>query len=370
MRRTLFQTEHDDFRAAVRQFVEKEIVPYTGQWAEAGILPRELFTTAGAAGLLSTAIPEEYGGGGAPDFRFNLVLSEETTRVGAAAAGLGITLHTDIGTPYFLSLGNEEQKQRWLPGIASGELITAIAMTEPGIGSDLASMSTTARRDGDEYVVNGAKTFITNGINADLVITAVKTDPAQRHRGMTLLVLERGMAGFERGRNLDKMGQHAQDTAELFFDDARVPAANLLGAEGEGFRHLTSNLPQERLSIAVSGVAAARAALDWTLEYVQQRTAFGQPIGSFQNSRFAWPRWPPRSTSPRPSSTSCVPGPERRRASPATPPRPSGGAPSCRAGRRPGRPVARRLRVHGRVPHRRAYADARITASTAAPPRS
>jgi len=286
MRRTLFQTEHDDFRAAVRQFVEKEIVPYTGQWAEAGIVPRELFTTAGAEGLLSTAIPEEYGGGGVPDFRFNLVLSEESARAGAAAAGLGLTLHTDICTPYLLRLTNEEQKRRWLPGVASGELITAIAMTEPGIGSDLASMSTTARRDGDEYLVNGAKTFITNGINADLVITAVKTDPAQKHRGMSLLVIERGTAGFERGRNLAKMGQHAQDTAELFFDDARVPAANLLGAEGEGFGQLTSNLPQERLSIAGYGVAAARAALDWTLTYVQQRTAFGRPVGSFQNTRF------------------------------------------------------------------------------------
>ncbi len=286
MRRTLFQTEHDDFRAAVRQFVEKEIVPYTGQWAEAGIVPRGLFTTAGAAGLLSTAIPEEYGGGGVPDFRFNLVLSEESARVGAAAAGLGLTLHTDICTPYLLRLTNEEQKRRWLPGVASGELITAIAMTEPGIGSDLASMSTTARRDGDEYIVNGAKTFITNGINADLVITAVKTDPAQKHRGMSLLVIERGTAGFERGRNLAKIGQHAQDTAELFFDEARVSAANLLGAEGEGFGQLTSNLPQERLSIAGYGVAAARAALDWTLKYVQQRTAFGRPVGSFQNTRF------------------------------------------------------------------------------------
>ena len=286
MRRTLFQTEHDDFRAAVRQFVDKEIVPHTGQWARDGIVPRELFTTAGATGLLSTAIPEEYGGGGVPDFRFNLVISEETARAGAAGAGLGISLHTDICTPYFLNLASEEQKQRWLPGIASGELITAIAMTEPGIGSDLASMSTTARRDGDEYIVNGAKTFITNGINSDLVITAVKTDPAQRHRGMSLLVIERGTPGFKRGRNLEKMGQHAQDTAELFFDDARVPVANLLGGEGAGFRHLTSNLPQERLSLAGYGVAAARAALDWTVAYVQQRTAFGRPIGSFQNTRF------------------------------------------------------------------------------------
>jgi alkylation response protein AidB-like acyl-CoA dehydrogenase len=286
MRRTVFQTEHDDFRAAVRQFVDKEIVPHTAQWARDGIVPRELFTTAGSAGLLSTAIPEEYGGGGVPDFRFNLVISEETARAGAAGAGLGISLHTDICTPYFLNLASAEQKQRWLPGIASGELITAIAMTEPGIGSDLASMSTTARRDGDEYVVNGAKTFITNGINSDLVITAVKTDPAQRHRGMSLLVVERGTPGFERGRNLEKMGQHAQDTAELFFDDARVPVANLLGGEGDGFRHLTGNLPQERLSLAGYGVAAARAALDWTVAYVQQRTAFGRPIGSFQNTRF------------------------------------------------------------------------------------
>ena len=286
MRRTLWETEHDDFRAAVRQFTEKEIVPHCPQWAEAGIVPRELFTTAGAAGLLSTAIPEEYGGGGVPDFRFNLILSEETARAGAAAPGLGITLHTDICTPYFLHLTSEEQKRRWLPGIASGELITAVAMTEPGIGSDLASMSTTARRDGGHYVVNGSKTFISNGINADLVITAVKTDPAQRHTGMSLLVIERGTEGFERGRNLDKMGQHAQDTAELFFHDARVPVANLLGAEGEGFRQLTGNLPQERLSLAGYGVAAARAALDWTLEYVQNRAAFGRTVGNFQNTRF------------------------------------------------------------------------------------
>jgi alkylation response protein AidB-like acyl-CoA dehydrogenase len=188
--------------------------------------------------------------------------------------------------PYFLHITTDEQKARWLPGIASGELITAVAMTEPGAGSDLGSIRTTARRDGDEYVVDGSKTFITNGINADLVVTAVKTDPAQRHRGMSLLVLERGMAGFERGRNLDKIGQHSQDTAELFFTGVRVPVANRLGEEGQGFGYLVTQLPQERLSIAVSAVAAARAALDWTLEYVKQRTAFGQPVGSFQNSKF------------------------------------------------------------------------------------
>ena len=202
------------------------------------------------------------------------------------AAGLGLTLHNDICLPYFLSLCDEEQKARWLPGIASGELVTAIAMTEPGIGSDLASMTTTARRDGDDYVVNGSKTFITNGINADLVVTAVKTDPTQRHRGMSLVVIERGMDGFERGRNLEKVGLHAQDTAELFFTDVRVPVTNRLGEEGEGFRYLVTNLPQERLSIAATGVAAARAAFDETLAYVKERQAFGQPVGAFQNSRF------------------------------------------------------------------------------------
>jgi alkylation response protein AidB-like acyl-CoA dehydrogenase len=214
------------------------------------------------------------------------VLGEELVRAGASAVGLGITLHNDISLPYFLRYTTEEQRRRWLPGIVSGELITAIAMTEPGIGSDLASMSTTAIRDGEHYLVNGAKTFITNGINADLVITAVKTDPSQRHAGMSLLVLERGMTGFERGRNLDKLGQHAQDTAELSFTDVRVPVANLLGEQGQGFRQLVANLPQERLSIALSAVASATVALEQTLEYVTARRAFGRPIGSFQNSKF------------------------------------------------------------------------------------
>jgi alkylation response protein AidB-like acyl-CoA dehydrogenase len=232
------------------------------------------------------AVPEQFGGSGVDDFRFSQVIAEELQYAGVAAAGLGLTLHTDICLPYFLSLATDDQRARWMPGIASGELITAIAMTEPGIGSDLASMSTSAMRDGDHFVVNGAKTFITNGINADLVITAVKTDPTQKHSGMSLLVIERGMDGFERGRNLDKVGLHAQDTAELFFNDVRVPVANLLGVEGKGFAHLVDNLPQERLSIAVSGVAAAEAALRWTLDYVKQRTAFGSPIASFQNTQF------------------------------------------------------------------------------------
>jgi alkylation response protein AidB-like acyl-CoA dehydrogenase len=288
MERELFDETHDLFRDSWRRFVETEIAPHHEQWERDGIVPRDLFVSAGKHGFLAMAAPVELGGGAVDDFRFNLIISEEIQRAGVAGSGLGITLHNDICLPYFLHLTDEGQKARWLPGICSGELITAVAMTEPTMGSDLAGMKTTAVRDGDTYVVNGSKTFITNGINADLVITAVKTDPTQRHKGMSLLVLERGMDGFERGRNLDKVGLHAQDTAELFFSDVRVPAANLLGGpdEGQGFVNLVANLPQERLSIAVSAVAAARAAFDWTLEYTQDRQAFGQPISGFQNSRF------------------------------------------------------------------------------------
>ena len=286
MERDLFDEEHDQFRASVRRFIADEVAPHHEAWEEAGIVDRDLFRKAGAHGFLGMAVPEELGGGGVADFRYNVVIAEEIQRGGVNSSGLGWTLHNDICLPYFLSLCNEEQRQRWLPGITSGERITAVAMTEPRMGSDLAAMGTTAVRDGDHYVVNGSKTFITNGINADLVITAVKTDPSQRHAGMSLLVLERGMPGFERGRNLAKIGMHAQDTAELFFTDVPVPVANRLGEEGAGFRYLVEKLPQERLSIAVTGVAAARTALDITLEYVKERTAFGQPIGSFQNSRF------------------------------------------------------------------------------------
>jgi alkylation response protein AidB-like acyl-CoA dehydrogenase len=284
--RLLFDDEHDQFRSSVRSFLEKEAAPHHLDWERDGIVDRDLFRKAGAHGFLAMAAPEEYGGGGVDDFRYNLVVIEEVQRLGLGGAGLGLTLHNDICLPYFLSLATDEQKARWLPGICSGELITAIAMTEPGIGSDLASMSTSAILDGDSYIVNGAKTFITNGINADLVITAVKTNPREKHRGMSLLVLERGMPGFDRGRNLEKVGLHSQDTAELFFTDVRVPVSNRLGPEGAGFTGLVANLPQERLSIAAAGVAGARAALDWTLTYCRERKAFGQPIGSFQNSKF------------------------------------------------------------------------------------
>jgi len=289
MKRTLFEDLHEDFRASFRTFLAREVIGEEGrygEWEREGIVPREVFALAGEGGFLGMAVPDAYGGAGAEDFRLNLVIGEEVQRAGVGSFGLGITLHNDICLPYFLTYCDEPQRERWLGGIASGELITALAMTEPGIGSDLAAMATSARREGDHYLVNGSKTFITNGINADLVILAVKTDPSERHRGISLMIVERGMDGFERGRNLEKVGQHAQDTAELSFDDVHVPVENLLGEEGEGFRYLVSNLPQERLSIAASAVAAAEAAIGWTLEYVRERKAFGQPIGSFQSSRF------------------------------------------------------------------------------------
>jgi alkylation response protein AidB-like acyl-CoA dehydrogenase len=289
MRRELYEDVHEAFRESFRTFLTREVVGDEGrygQWERDGIVPRELFALAGAGGFLGMDVPEQYGGAGVEDFRFNVVIGEECQRAGVGGVGLGITLHNDICLPYFLRYCTDEQRERWLPGIVAGKLITALAMTEPGIGSDLASMSTRAIADDGHFVVSGAKTFITNGINADLVVLAAKTDPSERHRGFSLLVVERGMEGFERSRKLEKIGQHSQDTAELSFDEVRVPAANLLGEIGEGFRYLVSNLAQERLSIAASAVAAAEAAVGWTLEYVRERHAFGQPIGAFQNSRF------------------------------------------------------------------------------------
>ena len=256
MQRGIFEADHDAFRETVRTFCEKEIAPHHDQWEKDGIVPRELWEKAGALGLLGFMMPEEYGGGGMNDFRFNAVLDEEIIRIGAS--GVGFVLHTDLVSGYLLSYANEEQKQRWLPKFCTGEMITAIAMTEPGTGSDLQAIQTTAVRDGDHYVVNGAKTFISNGILADFVIVAAKTDPEAGAMGVSLIVLERGMEGFERGRNLDKMGLKAQDTAELFFDNVRVPAANLLGEEGKGFIYLMEKLPQERLAISVGAMAATR----------------------------------------------------------------------------------------------------------------
>ena len=282
----IYDETHDLFRASFRSFVEAEIVPRHEEFEAAGIADREIYAAAGEHGFVGMAVPEEHGGGGSDDFRFNAIISEELAACGIGGAGLGLTLHNDITTPYFVEYCTEEQAARWLPGIASGQLITAVAMTEPGTGSDLAGIATTAVRDGDEWVLNGAKTFITNGINSDLVIVACRTDPDAGRAGMSLLVVERGMPGFERGRNLDKIGQHSADTAELFFDDVRVPAANVLGEPGRAFEYLSFNLAQERLSIGLWGLAAARAALGWTVDYVKEREAFGQPLASFQNTKF------------------------------------------------------------------------------------
>jgi alkylation response protein AidB-like acyl-CoA dehydrogenase len=284
MQRLRDEAEHDAFRDSVRGFCDKHIAPFHHDWEREGIVPRDLWLEAGKQGLLGTDVPEQYGGGGVKDFRYNAVVAEEVVRVGGS--GVGFTLHNDVVAPYLLKLGTDEQKERWLPGFVSGELITAIAMTEPGTGSDLQGIRTSARRDGDDWVINGSKTFITNGINADLVLVVAQSDPEAGARGFSMFVVERGMKGFERGRNLEKVGMKAQDTAELFFDDVRIPSTNLLGTEGAGFLHLMDCLPQERLSIAVVAVAAARKVLDVTLDYCKERKAFGKPIGSFQNSRF------------------------------------------------------------------------------------
>jgi alkylation response protein AidB-like acyl-CoA dehydrogenase len=286
--REILTDEHEAFRRTVRSFIEKEVTPHHAQWETDGQVSREVWTRAGAQGLLCFDVAEEYGGPGVRDFRYNMVLAEEMTRAGAH--GPGFPVHTDIIVPYLSSLGTDEQKQRWLPGCVSGETITAIAMTEPGAGSDLQGIRTNAVDKGDHYVLNGSKTFISNGTMADLVIVVARTDTGSDgglgHKGISLLVVEKGMAGFDRGRNLDKVGLHAQDTSELFFDDVVVPKENLLGEEGSGFVSLMTNLPQERLSIAMMAAAACEAVLDLCLAYVKEREAFGRPIGKFQNTRF------------------------------------------------------------------------------------
>jgi alkylation response protein AidB-like acyl-CoA dehydrogenase len=284
MTRALLEPEHEAFRETAGTFLDKEAVPFHEQWEKDGIVDREVWAKAGAQGLLGLQLPEEYGGGGTPDFRYNLVLDEEMTRRGVY--GCAFPLFNDMIAPYLVGTATEEQQERWYPGLCAGTTIAAIAMSEPDAGSDLQGIRTTAMDAGDHYVLNGSKTFISNGILADLVIVVARTDPEAGHEGISLLVVERGMEGFDRGRNLDKIGQHAQDTAELFFDDVPVPKANLLGAEGSGFAQLMSNLAQERLSIAVSAAMACEVVLDDTLRYVKERPAFGRPIGTFQHNRF------------------------------------------------------------------------------------
>jgi alkylation response protein AidB-like acyl-CoA dehydrogenase len=284
-KRTLFEPEHEDYRESFTRFVAAEVAPHHAEWARAHVVPRELFTKMAEHGFLAMAVPEEHGGPGFDDWRFSVVLSEVAARSSAGDALIGPLLHTDVCLPYLLDAADEEQRRRWLPGVAAGELILAVAMTEPGTGSDLAGIKTSAKRDGDAYLLNGAKTFITNGLNADLVIVAVRTSE-DKHGGLSLLVVEQGMDGFERGKQIEKLGQHCSDTTELFFNDVRVPPENVLGEEGSGFQQLVARLVPERLVLAVSAVAGAEAAFEMTLDYVRERKAFGRPIGSFQHSRF------------------------------------------------------------------------------------
>ena len=284
-RGTLFDDVHDDFRESFRRFLEAEVVPNHDAWQEAHIVDRSLFEKAGENGFLALPVEEQYGGAEVTDWRFNAIMSEEAAYAGVQSSWMGPMVHNDLGVPYLMAAANEEQKARWFPDVVAGKKILALAMTEPGTGSNLAGIATRAVRDGDDWIVNGAKTFISNGLNADLVVMAVRTsdDP---HKGLSMMVIERDFEGFERGKQIHKRGQHANDTAELFFNDCRVPGENLLGEEGTGFAQLMTHLIPERLGIAVSSAAATEAVVDLTLEYVKERTAFGKPIGSFQNSRF------------------------------------------------------------------------------------
>jgi alkylation response protein AidB-like acyl-CoA dehydrogenase len=284
MKRKLFHHDHLLFRDAFRRFLETEVLPYHQQWEQAGIVPREIWQKAGEMGFLGMQVPEAFGGHGAPDFRYNVVVTEEVARAGAT--GIGFGLHSDIAIPYILAYGSEEQKHRWLPLMVRGEAIGALGLTEPDAGSDLAAIRTAAVRQDDGYILNGQKTFITNGINGDIVIVAARTRDAEGGQGMSLLVVERGMTGFTRGRNLEKIGLKAQDTAEMFFTDVVVPESNLLGREGRGFHMLMHQLPQERLAIALMAVAASEAVLEMTINYVRERQVFGQSLGKFQHTRF------------------------------------------------------------------------------------
>jgi alkylation response protein AidB-like acyl-CoA dehydrogenase len=286
MKRVLYEDEHLQFQESFRAFLKKHVASEYMKWEAAGRVPREIFSTAGDEGFLAFEVPAHFGGVGIEDFRFNAAIGEEARSSGFSGLAAGITLHNDICIPYLMTYCTDDQKQRWLPGVASGDLLCAIALTEPGTGSDLASMLSSGERVDGGYKVNGSKTFISNGLNSDLIITAVRTDKNDRHGGLTLMVIEGGAEGLERGRNLDKIGMHSQDTAELFFNDIFVPEENVLGQEGDGFTQLVSNLPRERLSIAIAAISSTEGVIRQTVEYVTERKVFGRPVGSFQNSKF------------------------------------------------------------------------------------
>ncbi|MCO1333417.1 acyl-CoA dehydrogenase family protein [Microbulbifer sp. OS29] len=281
--RTVYNEDHEQFRETLRKFLKNEAIPYHRQWEKDGHVDRKLWNKAGEMGFLCPQIDEAYGGLGL-DYGYNSIIDEEVARAGLSGIGWG--LHSNIAVPYIINYGTEEQKKKYLPKCISGEMITAIAMSEPGAGSDLQGVRTTAIRKGDHYLLNGSKTFITNGQQADLIIVVAKTDPHEGASGVSLLLVEADSPGFKRGSNLEKIGMKAQDTSELFFDDVRIPAENLLGAEGQGFIYLMQELPQERLSVAIYSISNAEAALQWTLDYVRERKAFGKPISAFQNTQF------------------------------------------------------------------------------------
>jgi alkylation response protein AidB-like acyl-CoA dehydrogenase len=286
VRRTLYGSDHEAYRETVREFLAREVVPYQHEWDRQHMIDRAVFAHAAKAGIYGLQIDERFGGAGENDYRYRMVVCEEVARVFAFSFGLTISLQDDLVLHYLLDLTNEEQKQRWLPGFASGESIGALAMTEPGAGSDLKAIRTTARRDGYRWILNGQKTFISSGIMADVVVVAARTNPAGGSPAFSLFVVERDTPGFERGRQLDKIGLAAQDTAELFFHDAVVPAANLLGEEGRGLQYLMSHLPRERLGVTAKAIANTRAVFDHTVEYCRQRTAFGRPLTGQQHIRF------------------------------------------------------------------------------------
>jgi len=281
--RTIYEQEHEMFRDSVRKFLEEEAAPYHEQWEEDGQVDRSVWLKAGELGMISPTVPEEFGGVGV-DFRYNAIVDEEVSRLGLT--GLGFALHSDIAVPYIIHYGSDEQKRKYLPKLVSGEMVSAIAMTEPGTGSDLQGVKTTAIKDGNDYILNGSKTFITNGQLADIVIVVAKTSPELGGKGTSLILLENGVAGFSKGKNLKKVGMKAQDTSELFFDNVRIPQTCLLGEENKGFIYLMQDLPQERLSVAITGIAAAESILQQTIDYTKERKAFGKPISTLQNTQF------------------------------------------------------------------------------------
>ncbi|MFC4049596.1 acyl-CoA dehydrogenase family protein [Actinomadura syzygii] len=363
MRRTLFNEDHEAFRAMIRSFVEAEVAPVYGEWEDAGHPPRDFYRKLGELGVLGVQVPEEYGGGGETSFKYQAVVSEECARAGVSFGGYGV--HVNLVLPYLLKYGSQEQRKRWLPPFASGEMMTAIAMTEPGTGSDLAGMKTTARLDGDHYVLNGAKTFITGGVLADRVLVVARTSPAgpeNRRAGLSILVVDTKSEGYAVGRKLEKIGLRSSDTAELSFTDVRVPVEDLLGEEGRGFEYLTHNLAEERLGIATSSYASAAAAVEFARKYVQERTVFGKTVSSFQNTKFVLAECATEVEAARSLVDRCIEALDAGELTPAD-------AAVCKlfCTEVQGRVVDKCLQLHGgygymlEYPIARLYADARVT---------